>query len=471
MPAFYIIKSKWGSMSFFSTLKNKIRETYLLWLFSFFLIISCVIIHIYHKDDLPDRHIISETGNRLHTYYSYDYGEDADMTCDGTDNIIVVNEIDNNVTNNKNDSIDNAAVGISSEIDSLYAKYALLMDSDNGRVLYEKNGYTKAPMASTTKIMTLIVTLENANLDDVVTVSSYAASMPDVQLNIKSGEQYRLGDLLYSLMLESHNDSAVAIAEHVGGSVEGFAELMNNKAQELGAYNTHFVTPNGLDHKEHYTTAYDLALIAAYAIKNSTFCDIIGTPTYSFHEQTTGRLFTVNNKDRFLTSYPGAIGIKTGFTGNAGYCFVGAVDRDGKHLVSVVLASGWPPHKMYKWQDTTKLMDYGLNNFEMKEVISSGTEYQQIPVERSIEGGGVTPYTKDSVSLLLSEDETVIYDIKLPELLTAPVKRNATVGSVTIYIDGEKYCILPLYAKEEKSLLTYNYIFGKILVRYFLCGS
>lgn len=418
-------------MSFFNDLKATFRDSYLLWGFSIFLIISCIGIQLLSPyDNSPNQY------QHMHNYMAVD----ADVKSNGE----------------------------KYDIGTLYAKYALLMDADNGRVLYEKNGYAQAPMASTTKIMTLLVTLENANLDDVLTVSDYAASMPDVQLNIKSGEQYRIGDIVYSLMLESHNDSAVAIAEHVGGSVEGFATMMNEKASELGAYNTHFVTPNGLDSEGHYTTAYDLALITAYALKNPKFCEIIGTPTYSFHEQTSGRAFTVNNKDAFLTSYQGAIGVKTGFTGNAGYCFVGAVDRDGKHLISVVLASGWPPNKRYKWKDTARLMDYGINNYSAKEILASGTEFQQIPVERSIEGGAVTPYVKDGVSLLLRDDEAVTYDIKLPTNMIAPVGQDSTIGYVTVYIDGEEYKVLPLYVREEKRLLTYSYVLKCIFARYFL---
>ena len=147
----------------------------------------------------------------------------------------------------------------------LYARSAVLMDADTGRILFGKNAQEQMPMASTTKIMTLLVTLENADLDGTVTVSSYAASMPDVQLNIREGEQYRLKDLCYSLMLESHNDSAVAIAEHVAGSVETFADMMNQKARDLGCYHTYFITPNGLDAQDergvHSTTAEDLARI------------------------------------------------------------------------------------------------------------------------------------------------------------------------------------------------------------------
>lgn len=350
----------------------------------------------------------------------------------------------------------------------LNARYALLMDASNRRVLFEKSGYEKVAMASTTKIMTLLVTLENANLEDVVTVSKYAASMPDVQLNIKADEQYRLGDLVYSLMLESHNDTAVAIAEHVGGSVEGFAAMMNEKAKELGAYDTNFVTPNGLDAEDHYTTAYDLALISSYAIENEQFLKIIQTPSYTFHEQTKGRSFTVNNKDRFLNSYEGAIGIKTGFTGKAGYCFVGAVDRDGKRFVSVVLACGWPPHKTYKWKDTTNLMNYGVKNYQMKEVLASDTAFQLIPVLDSIEGEPITPYTKDSVALLLKDGEKVSFDIELPTVLNAPVKQEQTIGKITILVNDEVYQVIPLYSREGRTKITYEYILKKILSRYFL---
>lgn len=357
------------------------------------------------------------------------------------------------------------------EPSGLNAKYALLMDASNGRVLFEKEGYQKVPMASTTKIMTLLITLENANLQDVVTVSDYASSMPDVQLNIKTGEQYILSDLLYSLMLESHNDTAVAIAEHVGGSVEGFATMMNEKAKEIGAYDTNFVTPNGLDAEGHYTTAYDMALISSYAIKNQDFLDIIQKASHTFHEQTTGRSFTVNNKDKFLTSYDGAIGIKTGFTNDAGYCFVGAARRDDKTLVSVVLASGWPPNKSYKWKDTHELIDYGMNHYNSKEILSKGVTFQEIPVVDSIEGGVIKPYVNDTVSLLVKEDEKISFDVKLPVQLNAPVQKGETIGKITIYVNDKKYKVLPLYSNEEKNRITYKYILKQICYYYFCVHS
>ena len=242
------------------------------------------------------------------------------------------------------------------------------MDTDSGRLLLSQNENEKMPMASTTKIMTCILALESDRLDELVPVSAYAASMPDVQLNIREGEKYRLGDLLYSLMLESHNDTAVAIAEYLGGSVEGFAELMNKKAEEIGCVSTHFVTPNGLDDPEHYTTAKELCMIAAYAIQNKDFQKVIQTPQYQFQDASGKRSFHVSNHDAFLGMYQGALGIKTGFTGNAGYCFCGAATKNNRTLVSAVLACGWPPHKTYKWSDTTKLMDYGFEGFQTCEI-------------------------------------------------------------------------------------------------------
>ena len=184
---------------------------------------------------------------------------------------------------------------------SLHAYSAVLYDGTVGRVLYEKNGYEVLPMASTTKIMTLLVVLEHTNPEDVVTVSQNAAKQPDVQLNMNTGEQYYVKDLCYSLMLESHNDTAVALAEYVGGSVEEFAALMNAKAKALGAYSANFVTPNGLDADGHGITAADLAKIAAYAVKQEEFRTITTTASHTFRELTKGRTFTVNNKDAFLT--------------------------------------------------------------------------------------------------------------------------------------------------------------------------
>ena len=214
------------------------------------------------------------------------------------------------------------------EPESLYAQSAVLMDADSGRVLFEKNGYEIMAMASTTKIMTCILALEEGNVDDVVTASTNAATQPKVHLGMKEKEQFFLRDLLYSLMLESHNDSAVAIAEHLADTVEKFANKMNQKAKELGCKNTYFITPNGLDAVDeqgiHSTTAADLARIMSYCIKESPmkqeFLKITGTENHSFSNVDGSRMFNCSNHNTFLTMMDGAISGKTGFTGKAGYC-------------------------------------------------------------------------------------------------------------------------------------------------------
>lgn len=344
---------------------------------------------------------------------------------------------------------------------SLTAKAAALVDASNGRVLYEKNGYEELPMASTTKIMTCIIALENANLDDVVKISKYAASMPDVQLNAVAGEKFYLRDLLYSLMLESHNDVAVAIAEHVGGSVECFAMMMNAKAKELGCEHTNFVTPNGLDADGHYTTAVELSRIASYAIENETFVKIINTPSWQFSEINKGRGFSVNNKDRFLTIYNGAIGIKTGFTGKAGYCFVGAVQRNGKTFVSSVLGSGWPPHKNYKWADTKSLMDYGVNNYEMQQVFYADKQFDPVVVVKGKDKYANLYYEGD-ISLLMREGEKVKIDYTLPALLKAPIMCDTEVGTAKYYIGDDLIAEIPILTKNTVEEIDLTYCIDKL---------
>lgn len=353
----------------------------------------------------------------------------------------------------------------------LYALSAVLLDATNNRILYEKNADQIMPMASTTKIMTAIIALESGNMDDVVTVSKKAASMPKVHLGMREGEQYYLKDLMKSLMLESHNDSAVAIAEHIGQSVEGFAQMMNQKARDLGCSQTFFITPNGLDAdidgKQHSTTAYELAKIAAYAIQNPKFDELIATRSASFNELTTQRSFTVNNKDRFLDMMTGAIGIKTGFTNKAGYCFVGAIERDGIKLVSVVLASGWPPHKNYKWTDTKALMNYGIDNYRYRNI-----EQEEIPNSLAV-SGGIEDETKlymekEEISCLLADWDKVKTECEIKDCVTAPVQKNEIVGYEKIYINDEVYKVFPIKVKNSVGKYTYRYCLDKVLKCYIL---
>lgn len=351
----------------------------------------------------------------------------------------------------------------------LYAKAAVLMDADSGRVLYERCGDEQLAMASTTKIMTLIVTLENASLDDTVEVSAYAASMPQVHLGMRKGEQYRLRDLVLSLMLESHNDSAVAIAEHVGGSVEQFAALMNRKAAAIGCENTYYITPNGLDavqgEKFHSTTARDLALVMSYCVAKSPqkemFLEITRTPNHSFTDLSGRRNFSCVNHNAFLSMMTGALSGKTGFTNKAGYCYVGALRRDGKTFVVALLACGWPNHRTYKWSDTRTLMEYGLAHYNYRSfdevalpaettadiIVNNGQgsmigEQTFIPVEVSTDRTGVE-------GLLMHEDEKVTVTLQKVRELTAPVREGQTVGYVSYAVGNREWKRIRLVASGE----------------------
>lgn len=350
---------------------------------------------------------------------------------------------------------------VSEKLPKLHALSALLLDGENNRVLFEKNGYDKLPMASTTKIMTCILALEHSDPKDVVRVSSYAAGMPDVQLGIRAGEEYYMGDLLYSLMLESHNDVAVAIAEHVGGSVEGFATMMNDKARSFGCEHTNFVTPNGLDAPGHYTTARDLAVIASYAIKNEDFIKVTNTSSHTFKELKKGRSHTVSNKNRFLSMMEGAIGVKTGFTGDAGYCFVGAIKRSDRTLISVVLGCGWPPRKNLKWVDTRELMTYGVTNYHEKN-IPLETELEPLRVHKG-EQNYEPIHIGGSLALLMRDDEKISVKYELPDYLVAPVKKNSIIGYADYYVNDFLFAKVPISAVRDIRRLSLSYCFRRML--------
>lgn len=338
----------------------------------------------------------------------------------------------------------------------LYAQSAVLMDAESGRVLFGKNEKDQKAMASTTKIMTCILALENGELNDVVTFSKYAASQPKVHLGVSEGKQFYLKDLLYSLMLESHNDSAVAIAEHIAGSVEAFADLMNQKALELGCDHTHYVTPNGLDSSDeegnHVTTASELATVMCYCINGSEmadeFLEITQTPFYSFTDVEKKQTYTCNNRNSFLTMMDGAISGKTGYTSKAGYCYVGALERDGKTFVVALLACGWPNHKNYKWSDTVELMEYALETYEYREVYQE-MELSEVSVKNGVKNDEalyedakvkvqVDKDDKDEFKMLLGKEEKVDVFADYKEILEAPVYVGEQIGTVTYYLN-EKY--------------------------------
>lgn len=366
----------------------------------------------------------------------------------------------------------------------LYAQAAVLMDADSGRILYGKNAKDVLPMASTTKIMTCILALEYGNPEEIVDVSAYAASMPKVKLCVKQGERYRLGDLLYSLMLESHNDSAVVIAEAVGESVEGFASMMNQKARDIGCYDTYFITPNGLDAtvndtgKVHSTTAADLARIMAYCVTDSPareqFLQITQTIGYDFTDADGKRSFHCNNHNAFLGMMKEAVSGKTGFTNNAGYCYVGAVESEGRIFTVALLACGWPNNRTYKWSDMKKLASYGMERYQYREIYEPQT-FKDIRVLNGIDGKSGAPYAEayvpvrlddrgeDSIRYLLCEDDEIEVRTKIQDVLQAPVAARTEIGAVSYYLNDTLIKRYPIITDGEVEERTYRWIFIYLL--------
>lgn len=334
---------------------------------------------------------------------------------------------------------------------------AVIVDGDTGRILWGKNENKPMAMASTTKIMTALVALENCDITKETTVSKNATLASPVKMHLSIGEKMTIEQLLYAMMLQSYNDSAVAVAEAVGGSVEKFCTMMNEKAKEIGCSDTVFETPNGLDKGNHHSTAEDMSKIGVYALKNQKLMEIMNTRNYTFKSSKTTYSFV--NKDRLLSEYEGAIGMKTGFTGKAGHCFVGAANRENITLVSVVLASGWgTAGKSRKWIDTKALLNYGFNNYKKYSIID-GSEKMNVPIDKA-EKEIVELKYDDSVDLLLSENEKANLKIEneLPQNVTAPINYGDSVGVGKIYTGNTLLKTVKIISAEniEKIGVEYN---------------
>lgn len=394
------------------------------------------------------------------------------------------------------------------EPSSLYAQSAVLMDATSGRVLFAKNGDNPMSMASTTKIMTCILTLELCNLDEVVDISAYASTMPKVKLYVKQGEQYVLRDLLHSLMLESHNDVAVAIAEHVGKKLLGdqieqksvadynteesklavaaFAKVMTDKAKEIGCTDTYFITPNGLDatseNGEHHSTATDMARIMAYCVLNSPkkddFLTITQRGNYSFSAN--GRSFSCNNHNALRTQMSGVISGKTGFTNKAGYCYVGALESEGRTYTLALLACGWPYNKNYKWEDAKELYGYGMDNFhylstENVDVADKLPETIRVLNGQTEEIGGLATVNvrlerEAPVQLLAKDGENWQVEVNFEKELLAPVKEGTQIGDVTYSLDGKTYLTEKILLGQSLDGIDFDWCLDKIL-QMFLPGE
>ncbi|SHK44123.1 D-alanyl-D-alanine carboxypeptidase (penicillin-binding protein 5/6) [Selenomonas ruminantium] len=328
-------------------------------------------------------------------------------------------------------------------LQKLTARSAIVMDAVTGQVLYERDIDARRYPASTTKMMTLIVALERGKMDDIVTVSKNAEGVEGSTLWLVQGDKIPLSELLAGMMMHSGNDATVAVAEHIAGSVPAFVEMMNEKAAEIGAYNTHFVNPNGLPDDNHYTTAFDLAKIAAYGYSIPHFEEIVSRQeaTYEWVKDPAKKL---RNENQMLWLYRGANGVKTGYTEAAGRCLVSAARRDGMQLVAVVLDS------YYMWNDSIALLDYGFRNIHPKVMVKKGEVVTKVKVADG---------RQDEVELIADESlvaaekigETgkVEKKLEVPEEVVAPIKKGDVVGKVVCYYNGKRQGAINLLAAQD----------------------
>ncbi len=321
----------------------------------------------------------------------------------------------------------------------IHSRAAVIYDRETKQILWGKKEKEKRAMASTTKIMTAIVVLEKTQLSDIVTVSKKAANTGGSVLHINTGDKITVLHLLYGLLLRSGNDAAVALAEYVGGNIEGFADLMNKKAKELNLENTHFVTPHGLDNENHYTTAYELAILTDYALQNETFKKIVNSKTATILVNGVSRL--IYNTNELLGNLTGVDGVKTGFTGNAGRCLVTSTTRNGKQIIVVVLGADT---KQQRTQDSIKLIEYAFKNFEtinLKTKIEKEFEkWKQInqnriyiykaknkPIELQLE-----KFKKEKITIIKGEENQVEIQFHCIYQYEAPMQENRKIGNIIV---------------------------------------
>lgn len=331
------------------------------------------------------------------------------------------------------------------------ARAAVLIERETGRVLLSCNPGEPLPMASTTKVMTALLALEYGRLDEVVTVGKNAYGVPGTSIYLGLGEKITLKDLLYGLMLASGNDAAVAIAEHIGGDVEAFCRQMTRRAAELGCTDTVFVNPNGLPAQGHHTTAYDLALIARQAMTYPLFRQIVSTRRASIPWEGRSYQRILNNKNRLLSSYEGATGIKTGYTRAAGRCLVFGARRDGMEVIGVVLNCGdW-------FDEAARLMDRAFATYELFTALDEGESLRALPVN---EAQQETVYVCAGGRLCAPVPKGCVPELEydLPDQLQAGMKAGDTVGQARLLLDGETLSSVPLVLKED--LLRQDYGFG-----------
>ena len=296
-------------------------------------------------------------------------------------------------------------------IPSINSRSAIVIDRNSKTILFRKDENSKRAMASTTKIMTALIVIENTNLDTTIEISKKAAGIGGSRLKISAGDNISIRDLLYGLMLRSGNDAAIALAEYVGGNIENFVDMMNKKAYELNLQNTHFVTPHGLDEKEHYTTAYELAILTDYALKNETFSKIVQTKTANI--TINGQNKTISNTNELLGNLNGVYGVKTGFTNGAGRCLVTSIKRDNMDIICVVLGADT---KKDRTKDSVKLIEYIFKNYEITSLNSI--------INESFESWNKLNTNRIHIEKGLDNNLNLILDLNNKEILY-PILRNS----------------------------------------------
>ncbi|WP_413372377.1 D-alanyl-D-alanine carboxypeptidase family protein [Paenibacillus taichungensis] len=324
---------------------------------------------------------------------------------------------------------------------STHAQSAALIDVTSGRILYSKDGDKELRIASLTKIMTAIVAIEHSKLDDKVKVTSSAFAKEGSSIYLKLGEEMTLENMLYGLMLRSGNDAASAIAEHVGGSEEGFVLLMNKKAEQIGLTHSHFMNPHGLDADGHYSTANDLARLTAYALKNPVFKRIVATENKSAPNPNESWEYSWQNKNKMLRLYEGADGVKTGYTKKAFRCLVSSATRNGQQLAAVTLNDG------DDWNDHARMLDFGFENFPLVEIAKKEQLVQNTDV---VTGRGFTyPLAKSETSSLTKK--LILLENRAQENTEGDAKKTdpsfGLAGRIDMQLDGKLVGSIPVYRK------------------------
>lgn len=320
---------------------------------------------------------------------------------------------------------------------------AIVFENTTKTVLYAKNEHAIRAPASLTKIMTALLALENGRMDDTVTVSRGAAEMWGSSAHLHPGQQLKLKDLLYGMLLPSGNDAAVAVAEHIGGSLPAFVEMMNQRAVELGAQHTHFANPHGLDHPEHYSTAFDLAMLSRVALLYPGFADAVQTRTYTASDNSTW-----NNTNKLLWSFEGAEGIKTGTTGQAGNCLAAAASRQGMQLIVVVLSSA------NRWVEASRLLTYAFDNFAVITMAEKGVPLAQVRLRRGSRPLVLTPAHELRVLVQKQKTDAPLSTHLSLDRTALPIRAGSTIGIFEVYSSQTKLAAIPLVAQTDVGRLS-----------------